>query len=67
MHRDPPSSEFNTSVLNDHELFHGGVEDVVIENRANARRGARPVELFRRQPDTDGNFAMSAREWTAPE
>ncbi len=56
--------EFNTSVLNDQELLYGGVEDVLIENRANARRWARLVELFGRQPDTEGNFAMTAREWT---
>ena len=60
-----PPSEFNTSVLNDHDLLHGGVEDVVIENLAQARRWARLVELFRRQPATDGNFAMTAREWVA--
>ena len=60
-----PASEFNTSVLNDHDLLHGGIQDVVIENQAQARRWARLVEVFRRQPDTDGNFAMTAREWTA--
>lgn len=57
--------DFNTAVLNDHELLFGGVVDLVIENRASARRWARLVELHRRHPDTDGNFAMTAREWTA--
>jgi len=52
-------------MLNDHDLLHGGVQDVVIENQANARRWARLVELHRRQPDTDGDFSMTAREWTA--
>jgi uncharacterized protein DUF222/HNH endonuclease len=56
--------EFNTGMLSDHDLLHGGVRDVVIENQANARRWARLVELHRRAPDTDGNFAMTAREWT---
>src|ERR671919_326537 len=65
MRPDLPDPEFNTSVLNDHDLLHGGVRDVVIENQANARRWARLVELHRRSPDTDGNFAMTAREWTA--
>jgi len=58
-------SEFNTAVLTDHDLLRGGITDVVMENQANARRWARLVELHRRQPDTDGSFAMSAREWTA--
>lgn len=58
-------SEFNTGVLSDHELLYGGVADVVVENRANGRRWARLVELFGRQPDTGGNFRMTAREWTA--
>lgn len=57
--------DFNTAVLNDHDLLYGGVEDLVLENRASARRWARLVELHRRQPDTDGSFAMTAREWTA--
>jgi hypothetical protein len=52
-------------VLNDHDLLVGGIVDVVVENRAQARRWARLVELFGRQPDTGGRFAMTAREWTA--
>src|SRR5690242_3486944 len=56
---------FNTAVLNDHDLLFGGVEDLVAENRASARRWARLLELHRRHPDTDGNFSMTAREWTA--
>jgi hypothetical protein len=56
--------EFNTEVLSDHDLLHGGIGDVVAENLANARRWARLVELYRRQPDTGGNFAMTAGEWT---
>ena len=62
---DLTSPAFNTSVLNDHDLLYGGVRDVVIENQANARRWARLVELHRRLPDTDGDFSMTAREWTA--
>jgi HNH endonuclease len=58
----PP--EFNTAMLNDHDLLHGGVRDLVIENQANARRWVRMVEIHRRHPDTDGNFPMTAREWT---
>lgn len=50
--------EFNTAMLNDHDLLHGGIADLVIENRASARRWARLVELYRRQPDTEGNFAI---------
>ncbi len=64
MDPDQADVEFNTSVLTDHDLLHGGVADVVVENRANARRWARLIELFARQPNTDGNFAMTAREWT---
>jgi hypothetical protein len=64
MDPDQADVEFNTGVLNDQDLLYGGVDDVVVENRANARRWARLVELFRRQPDTEGRFAMSAREWT---
>ena len=64
MDPDQADFEFNTGVLNDQDLLYGGVEDVLVENRANARRWARLVELFRRQPDTEGNFAMTAREWT---
>ena len=56
---------FNTAVLNDHDLLYGGVEDLVAENRASARRWARLVELHRRHPDTDGNFSMSAAQWVA--
>lgn len=65
MESDRGESEFNTEVLNDHDLLYGGVHDVVAENRANGRRWARLVELFKRQRGTDGNFAMTAREWTA--
>jgi hypothetical protein len=65
MRPDLPDEPFNTEVLTDHDLLHGGISDVVIENQANARRWARMVELHRRAPDTDGNFAMTAREWTA--
>lgn len=61
------TTEFNASVLNDHDLLLEGVLDVVVENHASARRWARLVELHRRRPDTDGNFAMTAREWTALE
>jgi hypothetical protein len=57
--------DFNTSVLNDHDLLHGGVMDLVIENQASARRWARLVELHRRHPDTGGNFSMSAASWVA--
>jgi hypothetical protein len=42
---EPSSIEFNTEMLNDHDLLYDGVRDVVIENRANARRWARLVEL----------------------
>ena len=65
MRPDLPSPDFNTTVLNDHDLLHGGLHDVLIENQAQARRWARLVELHRRQSDTDGNFSMTAREWTA--
>lgn len=58
---------FNTTVLSDHDLLHGGVIDLVEENKASARRWARLVELHRRRPDTDGNFAMRQREWVALE
>ena len=56
---------FNTAVLNDHDLLLGGVVDLVTENQASARRWARLVELYRRQPDTEGNFSMSAASWVA--
>ena len=56
---------FNISVLNDHDLLLGGVEDLVAENRASARRWARLVELHRRRPDTEGNFSLSAASWVA--
>ncbi len=65
MDPDLSTVDLNTEVLTDQDLLHGGISDVVIENRANARRWARMVELHRRAPDTDGNFAMTAREWTA--
>jgi hypothetical protein len=58
---------FNTSVLSDQDLLHGGVEDLVVENRASARRWARLVELHRRHPDTEGNFSVSAASWVAAE
>ncbi|RNL75443.1 HNH endonuclease signature motif containing protein [Nocardioides marmorisolisilvae] len=57
--------EFNTAVLNDHDLLLGGVVDLVAENQASARRWARMVELHRRHPDTDGNFSLSAASWVA--
>ena len=65
MRPDLPSPDFNVTVLNDHDLLHGGLHDVLIENQAQARRWARLVELHRRQSDTDGNFSMTAREWAA--
>ena len=43
MRPDLPGPEFNTSVLSDHDLLHGGLADVVIENLAQARRWARLV------------------------
>jgi hypothetical protein len=58
---------FNSAVLSDHDLLYGGVLDLVAENKASARRWARVVELHRRHPDTDGNFSMTASEWTALE
>lgn len=48
--------EFNTAVLNDHDLVLGGVVDLVAENRASARRWARMVELYRRRPVTEGGL-----------
>lgn len=59
--------ELNTHVLTDHDLLYGGVLDLVEENRANARRWARLVELHRRRPDTEGSFPMAGREWVALE
>lgn len=58
-------SEFNAEVLSEQELLVGGVADLLAENQASARRWVRMVELYRRQPDTEGNFRMSARDWTA--
>ena len=63
MDPDVDASPFNTTVLNDHDLLFGGVREVQGENRANGRQWARLVELFRRQPATEGNFATTAREW----
>lgn len=60
-------SDFNTAVLNEHDLLYGGVVDLVEENRASARRWARMVELSRRRPDTTGTFAMRGRQWAALE
>lgn len=57
--------DFNTAALTDHDLLLGGVVDLVAENQASARRWARLVEMYRRHPDTDGNFSMSAAQWVA--
>ncbi len=67
------TNDFNTALLSDHDLLHGGVVDLVEENRASARKWARLVELHRRhqkktpQPVTTGWGPMTAREWTALE
>jgi len=65
------SAGFSTAVLTDHELLYGGVVDLVVENRAGARRWARLVELHRRRPEIDpgvsGNFPVRAREGVAVE
>jgi hypothetical protein len=45
---DSVSDGFNTAVLSDHDLLLGGIVDLVEENRANARRWARLVEIHRR-------------------
>ncbi len=70
---------FNTAVLTDHDLLLGGVLDLVEENKLNARRWARLVEIHRRntvrcasdearRPGEALNDAwgpMTPREWTA--
>ena len=58
MRPDLPGPEFNTSVLSDHDLLHGGLADVVIENLAQARRWARLVELGDRQARHELNVAL---------
>ena len=64
-------NDVNIAMLTDHDLLHGGVVDLVEENRASARRWARLIELHRRRPVTDGVpngwGPMSGREWVALE
>lgn len=67
---------FSTTVLSDRDLLLGGVVDLVEENKLNARRWARLVEIHRRntirhasapEPVTPGWGPMTPREWTALE
>jgi len=69
---DQPTDGFNTTTLTDRDLLLGGVLDLVEENKLNARRWARLVEIHRRHAAKDGVHLngwgeMTPREWTALE